>query len=88
MPFACVARSASTGNAANNFVILRHIALSLIRLALAKRKGSLKVRRLIAATSDNYRAQLLGLELDPCCCSGSLIMQRTFAPTSTEVIDR
>jgi hypothetical protein len=35
--------------------------LNLIRLAPFKRKGGLKVRRLIAATSDAYRAQLLGL---------------------------
>ncbi len=50
-----------TGHAAHNFAVLRHIALNLIRLAPVKRKGGLKVRRLIAATSDNYRAQLLGL---------------------------
>jgi len=52
---------ARTGHAAHNFAVLRHIALNLIRLAPVKRKGGLKVRRLIAATSDNYRAQLLGL---------------------------
>jgi predicted transposase YbfD/YdcC len=50
-----------TSHAAHNFAVLRHIALNLIRLAPVKRKGGLKVRRLIAATSDNYRAQLLGL---------------------------
>jgi predicted transposase YbfD/YdcC len=32
-----------------------------IRLAPSKRKGGLKVQRLIAATSDDYRAQILGL---------------------------
>lgn len=52
---------ARTGHAAHNFAVLRHIALNLLRLAPAKRKGGLKVRRLIAATSDNYRAQILGL---------------------------
>ena len=52
---------ARTGHAAHNFAVLRHIALNLIRLTPVKRKGGLKVRRLIAATSDNYRAQLLGL---------------------------
>ena len=52
---------ARTGHAAHNFAVLRHITLNLIRLAPVKRKGGLKVRRLIAATSDNYRAQLLGL---------------------------
>lgn len=52
---------ARTGHAAHNFAVLRHIALNLIRLAPVMRKGGLKVRRLIAATSDNYRAQILGL---------------------------
>ena len=37
------------------------IALNLIRLAPTPRKGGIKARRLIAATSDLYRAQLLGL---------------------------
>jgi predicted transposase YbfD/YdcC len=53
---------ARTGHAAHNFSVLRHFALNLIRLAPVKRKGGLKVRRLIAATSDAYRAQLLELD--------------------------
>ena len=52
---------ARTGHAAHNFAVMRHIALNLIRLDPVKRKGGLKVRRLIAATSDAYRAELLGL---------------------------
>lgn len=52
---------ARTGNAAHNFAVVRHFALNLIRLAPVKRKGGIKVRRLIAATSDSYRAELLGL---------------------------
>lgn len=52
---------ARTGHAAHNFAVLRHIALNLMRLTPVKRKGGIKVRRLIAATSDTYRAQLLGL---------------------------
>lgn len=52
---------ARTGNAAHNFAVMRHFALNLIRLDPVKRKGGLKVRRLIAATSDAYRAELLGL---------------------------
>jgi hypothetical protein len=40
---------------------MRHFALNLLRLAPSKRKGGLKVQRLIAATSDDYRAQILGL---------------------------
>ena len=52
---------ARTGHAAHNFAVLRNLALNLIRLAPIKRKGGIKVQRLIAGTSDNYRAQLLGL---------------------------
>jgi len=52
---------ARTDNAAHNFSVMRHFALNLIRLAPAKRKGGLKVQRLIAATSDAYRAEILGL---------------------------
>lgn len=52
---------ARTDNAAHNFAVMRHFALNLIRLAPSKRKGGLKVRRLIAATSDAYRAEILGL---------------------------
>ena len=52
---------ARTGHAAHNFAVMRHFALNLIRLAPVKRKGGIKAQRLIAATSDTYRAQLLGL---------------------------
>jgi predicted transposase YbfD/YdcC len=52
---------ARTGHAAHNLAILKHITLNLIRLAPVQRKGGIKARRLIAATSDTYRAQLLGL---------------------------
>lgn len=52
---------ARTGHAAHNLSVVRHFALNLIRLAPVKRKGGLKIRRLIASTSDAYRAQLLGL---------------------------
>jgi len=52
---------ARTDNAAHNLAVMRHFALNLIRLAPAKRKGGLKVQRLIAATSDTYRAEILGL---------------------------
>ena len=52
---------ARTGNAAHNLAVVRHFALNLIRLAPLKRKGGIKARRLIAATSDSYRAELLGL---------------------------
>ncbi len=52
---------ARTDNSAHNFAVMRHFALNLIRLAPSKRKGGLKVRRLVAATSDSYRAEILGL---------------------------
>jgi predicted transposase YbfD/YdcC len=52
---------ARSGHAAHNLAVLRHITLNLIRLDPLKRKGGIKARRLIAATSDIYRAQLLGL---------------------------
>lgn len=52
---------ARTGHAAHNLAILKHITLNLIRLDPTPRKGGIKARRLIAATSDLYRAQLLGL---------------------------
>lgn len=51
---------ARVGHAAHNLAILKHITLNLIRLDPIKRKGGIKARRLIAATSDPYRAQLLG----------------------------
>lgn len=52
---------ARTGHAAHNLATLKHITLNLIRLDPVKRKGGIKARRLIAATSDRYRAELLGL---------------------------
>jgi predicted transposase YbfD/YdcC len=52
---------ARTRAAAHNLAVLKHITLNLIRLDPVQRKGGIKARRLIAATSDNYRAQLLGL---------------------------
>ncbi|MCL2020627.1 MAG: ISAs1 family transposase [Betaproteobacteria bacterium] len=52
---------ARTGHAAHNLAVLKHITLNLIRLDPTPRKGGIKARRLIAATSDSYRAQLLGL---------------------------
>lgn len=54
---------ARTGHAAHNLSVLKQITLNLIRISQTKHptKGGIKARRLIAATSDNYRAQLLGL---------------------------
>ncbi|GHT96901.1 hypothetical protein AGMMS49545_23230 [Betaproteobacteria bacterium] len=52
---------ARTRHAAHNLAVLKHITLNLIRLDPIPRKGGIKLRRLIAATSDAYRAQLFGL---------------------------
>jgi predicted transposase YbfD/YdcC len=52
---------ARTDHAAQNFAVLRQFVLNLLCLAPVKRKGGLKVQRLIAATSDAFRAELLGL---------------------------
>jgi len=53
---------ARTAHAGHNLAILKRLTLNLIRLDPAKRKGSFKTQRILAATSDDYRAQLLGLE--------------------------
>lgn len=50
-----------TDESAHNLATLKQLALNAIRHAPAPCKGGLKVRRLIAATSNDYRAQLLGL---------------------------
>lgn len=49
-----------TGIAANNFAIVRHIVMNLLRLNTS-RKGSIKTKRMLAATSDKFRAELLGV---------------------------
>lgn len=43
-------------NTAHNFAVKGHFALNLILPAPSKRKGGLKVRRLIASTADDYPA--------------------------------
>lgn len=52
---------ARTQHAAHNLAVLKRITMNLIRLDPIKRKGGIKARRLIASTSDDYRAELLGL---------------------------
>ena len=51
-----------TQHAAHNLAVLKHITLNLIRLSTIEQKGGIKARRLIAASSDQYRAQLFGFE--------------------------
>ncbi|EDT37146.1 transposase IS4 family protein [Burkholderia ambifaria MEX-5] len=48
-------------NAAQNFAILRRIATTLIRRDNSTKAG-IRIRRLKAGASDDYRAQLLGLK--------------------------
>jgi len=50
---------ARTGHVAHNLALVRHIALNLIRLNTSV-KTSIKTKRLLAATSDEFRAALLG----------------------------
>ena len=52
---------ARTGHAAHNLASLKQLTLNRIRMDPVKRKGGIKARRIIAATSDNYRAHLPGL---------------------------
>lgn len=49
-----------TGFAANNLAIVRHIVMNLLRLNTS-RKDSIKTKRMLAATSDTFRAELLGV---------------------------
>ena len=51
---------ARMGNAGANLAIIRRLALNLFHLD-ASRKGGIRNRRILAASSDSYRATLLGL---------------------------
>ncbi|MDP2882636.1 MAG: hypothetical protein Q8N89_13790 [Azonexus sp.] len=48
-------------NAGANLAIIRRLVPNLFRLDTAKRKGGIYTRRILAASSDSYRATLLGL---------------------------
>ena len=50
---------ARSGHVAHNLALVRHMALNLIRLDKSI-KTSIKTKRLLAATSDEFRAALLG----------------------------
>ncbi|MDV7210428.1 ISAs1 family transposase, partial [Azotobacter beijerinckii] len=41
--------------------VLKQLVLNLFRLDRTGKKGGIKTRRLVASTSDTYRAALLGL---------------------------
>ncbi|BCX82216.1 transposase [Methylomarinovum caldicuralii] len=49
-----------TRHAAHNLALLKQMVLNLFRLDSTKRRGGIKARRLLAASSDHYRAQVLG----------------------------
>lgn len=49
-----------SGYAANNLAIVRHIVINLLRLNTT-RKASIKSKRMLAATIDKFRAELLGV---------------------------
>lgn len=51
---------ARSGHAANNLAVVRHIVMNLLRLDTT-RKASIKSKRMLAATVDHYRAELLGV---------------------------
>lgn len=48
------------GYAANNLAIVRHIVMNLLRLNTT-RKASIKSKRMLAASTDEFRAELLGV---------------------------
>lgn len=52
---------ARTQYAAHNLAVLKQLVLNLFRLDPTGKKGGIKTRRLVASTSDTYRAALLGL---------------------------
>ena len=45
---------------ANNLAIVRHIVMNLLRLNTT-RKASIKSKRMLAATTNEFRAELLGV---------------------------
>ena len=59
-----------SGYAANNLAVVRHIVMNLLRLD-STRKARLKSKRMLAATLDDYRTELLGLMPYRGDCSGS-----------------
>ena len=48
-------------NAGANLATIRRLVLNLFRLDKSKRKGGIYTRRILAASSDTYRENLLGL---------------------------
>lgn len=48
-------------NAGANLATIRRLVLNLFRLDTSKRKGGIYTRRILAASSDSYRANLMGI---------------------------
>ncbi len=48
-------------NAGANLALVRRLVLNLFRLDTSARKGGIRTRRILAASSDAYRQALLGL---------------------------
>ncbi len=55
-------------NAEVNLAIVRRLVLNLFRLDTSKRKGGIRTRRILAASSDSYRETLLSLAGILCDC--------------------
>ncbi|ECD2402382.1 ISAs1 family transposase [Salmonella enterica subsp. enterica serovar Newport] len=51
---------ARSGYAAHNLAVLKQLTMNMIRLDPVKRKGGIKIRRLIATISEDYMSSLLG----------------------------
>ena len=51
------------GHATNNLGVPKHVALDLIHQRPVSGKARIKSKRLLAATSDRYRAQLIGVQI-------------------------
>jgi len=63
---------ARTQYAAHNLAVLKQLVLNLFRLDPTGKKGGIKTRRLVASTSDTYRAALLGLGQPSSDCPASV----------------
>ena len=50
-----------TDFAAHNFAVVKHIVLNLIRLHQSDKKRCIKIKRLRAASLDDFRAEIMGL---------------------------
>jgi hypothetical protein len=54
-------RRVLTQHVAHHWAVLRQFVLNLLHIASVRRQGALDVQRLVAATADHFRSELLGL---------------------------